>query len=107
VVAKLYNGGHCQEGGMGNVDRTDNMRARYTCHQTGRKWWHAIFFFILDNAAINAWIVYCEKKGLDYRKQSQGSGRKAFMRGMIFRLALVETTTNLKLTLGMVVWLQI
>ena len=86
LTAKVYNGGEELVGGMGLVDRNDSMRASYTVHQAGRKWWHAIFFFILDVAAINAWIIYCQKNGLNYRKVSQAGGRKKFMRELIKRL---------------------
>ena len=39
-----------------------------------------------ERYAVNAWILYCEKNGLDYRKHSRAGMRKHFMRDLISRL---------------------
>ena len=50
--AVLYNGL------MGGCDQADAMRSFSTCHLTTRKWFLAVFFFVLDQTAINAFKLY-------------------------------------------------
>ena len=43
---------------MGGVDDADRLRAFFTLRRPSRKWWWAVFTFILDTAMQNAWFVF-------------------------------------------------
>ena len=50
---------------MGGVDKHDMMRQLYGIDRKSYKWWHRLFFGLLDMAIINAHIVYnenCEER---------------------------------------------
>lgn len=57
---------------MGGVDKADMLRALYAVNGTSIKWWHRLFFGIVDITFINAFIVYKELHGdvplLDFRR---------------------------------------
>ena len=45
---------------MGGVDLADQMRRFYTCtHKSSRKWYYRLFWFCLDLAVDNAYILEC------------------------------------------------
>ncbi len=44
---------------MNGVDRADQLRKSYTTKLRSRKWWHVFFWWGLDTAVCNAYIVYC------------------------------------------------
>jgi hypothetical protein len=54
---------------MGGVDRADSLRAHLTTIRRCRKWWHSIWYWILDTALINSKILhdeaFPEKKAAD------------------------------------------
>ncbi|XP_063227539.1 piggyBac transposable element-derived protein 4-like [Bacillus rossius redtenbacheri] len=43
---------------MRGVDRFDQIRATYTVSRRSRKWWHRIFYFLVDAALVNSFILY-------------------------------------------------
>lgn len=43
---------------MGGVDHFDHFRASYPLGRKSRKNWHRLFWFLLEAAVINAYIVY-------------------------------------------------
>lgn len=43
---------------MGGVDRGDQFRGYYSCHMKSRKFYKYIFYFLLDVAITNAFILY-------------------------------------------------
>ena len=43
---------------MGGVDQLDSLRGTATCNIMSMKWWHALFWWILDTAMVNAHHVY-------------------------------------------------
>jgi len=43
---------------MGGVDRFDRYRAVYSVSHKSRKWWFRIFYFTVDTAIVNAFILY-------------------------------------------------
>ena len=49
---------------MGAVDQHDALRGSASCSQMSMKWWHALFWWMLDAAMVNAYCVYsfAEKK---------------------------------------------
>ncbi|XP_046685568.1 piggyBac transposable element-derived protein 3-like [Homalodisca vitripennis] len=46
--------------GMGGVDLADRYRALYCVDRKSRKWWHRLFFWMLDIAFVNAFVIYCQ-----------------------------------------------
>ena len=53
---------------MGGVDQADSQRASYSCQQVSMKWWHAIWFFMMDVAMCDAYAMYCEVEEKAKRK---------------------------------------
>lgn len=43
---------------MGGVDRFDRNRSCYSVSHKSKKWWLHIFYFIVDAAVVNAFILY-------------------------------------------------
>ncbi len=53
--------------GMGNVDRNDQHLSYYGFQRRAYKWWHPIFFYLIDCVIVNCWIItkeYCRKNKL-------------------------------------------
>lgn len=46
---------------MGFVDKADMLKALYEVNRKSRKWWHRIFWYILDVTVVNAFIIYREQ----------------------------------------------
>lgn len=42
---------------MGGVDRFDQLLERYSIGRRANKWWHRIFYYLLDMAIVNAYIL--------------------------------------------------
>ncbi|XP_030751377.1 piggyBac transposable element-derived protein 4-like [Sitophilus oryzae] len=42
---------------MNFVDKFDQLRATYGIDRKSHKWWHRIFFFFIDSALVNAFII--------------------------------------------------
>ena len=49
---------------MGAVDQHGALRGSASCSQMSMKWWHTLFWWMLDAAMVNAYCVYAfaEKK---------------------------------------------
>jgi hypothetical protein len=77
---------------MCGVDTNDNMRARYFTQKPSMKWWHGIFYWMLDVGCINAYILYCMANGIDRRADSQKSGRYDFLVELVKQLAGIDET---------------
>lgn len=45
---------------MGGVDHADQLRSAYGLDRKSKKWWHRIFWGVLEIAFVNSYIVYCE-----------------------------------------------
>lgn len=43
---------------MGGVDRFDQLRERYLIGRRSIKWWHRLFYFFVDLAIINSYVLY-------------------------------------------------
>ena len=59
---------------MGGVDKHDMLRQIYGIDRKSVKWWHRLFFGLLDMAVVNAFIIYRESTGsslslLDFRRE--------------------------------------
>ena len=46
---------------MGFVDKADMLKALYEVNRKSRKWWHRIFWYILEVMVVNAFIIYREQ----------------------------------------------
>jgi hypothetical protein len=45
---------------MRGVDVADQMRGTYTSLTRSKKWWHRLFYFLLDTTAVNSFVMYKE-----------------------------------------------
>ncbi|XP_050705681.1 piggyBac transposable element-derived protein 4-like [Eriocheir sinensis] len=43
---------------MNSVDKFDQLMASYKLDRRSKKWWHRIFFYFLDAAVVNSYIVF-------------------------------------------------
>ena len=67
---------------MGGVDRHDQLRQLYGINRKNIKWWHRIFFGLLDMTIVNSFILYRDAGHstialLDYRREL-GTGLLTF-----------------------------
>lgn len=46
---------------MGGVDRFDQKRGTYSMARRSRRWWMRLFYFLVDAAITNAYILYAQK----------------------------------------------
>jgi len=46
---------------MGGVDIADQLRSYYLTQQQVRRTWMSLFFWLLDVAAINSYVIYKKK----------------------------------------------
>lgn len=53
---KLYNEN------MGGADHHDHLWKNVLLLQKTQKWWHRLFYFFVDLAAVNAYILECESR---------------------------------------------
>lgn len=65
---KTYRGEHAprHQGynrGMGGTDLMDQNISRHRIAVKGKKWWWAIFTWMVDMAMQNAWILQCKNAG--------------------------------------------
>ncbi|CAG4992763.1 unnamed protein product [Parnassius apollo] len=45
---------------MGGVDRFDQKRGTYSIARRSKRWWMRIFYFLVDSAITNAYIIYTQ-----------------------------------------------
>jgi len=43
---------------MGGVDKFDQLRERYAIGRRSVKWWHRIFYYLIDLAIVNAFVMW-------------------------------------------------
>jgi hypothetical protein len=43
---------------MGGVDRSDRMVRTYSVSRVSKKWWFRLFYYLLDTAIANSYILY-------------------------------------------------
>lgn len=43
---------------MGGVDKFDQLKERYSIGRRSVKWWHRIFYFLLDLAIVNSYVLW-------------------------------------------------
>ena len=44
--------------GMGGTDLFDFFRGAFTTQRRSRKWWHSLFYFVLDSSAHNGHVIW-------------------------------------------------
>lgn len=44
---------------MRGVDVADQLRGEYSSQVRTHKWWHRLFFFLLDTTVVNTWKLHC------------------------------------------------
>jgi hypothetical protein len=60
---------------MGGVDRSDRMVRTYSVSRQSKKWWYRLFYYLLDTALANSYILYTQSPNhdslseLDYLKK--------------------------------------
>ena len=54
---------------MGGVDINDQHLSYYRTGRKTRKWWHRIFWYIIDMAIVNAWLIESEMREKDNLKR--------------------------------------
>ena len=67
---------------MGGVDRVNQLREYYSLGQSSCKWYRYIFWFLVDVATCNAFVL-CN----NYHWLSQGMGK---LRQLKFRIGLAK-----------------
>lgn len=75
VVIKDYNNF------MGGVDQADQLRSFYAIDRKSKKWWHRIFWALVEVAFVNSHIVFCqqnEKISLYQYRRSVAQGLMTF-----------------------------
>lgn len=69
---------------MGGVDRFDQHMANYTIVQKSKKWWMKLFYYFLDSAVVNSFILYTQSCNLKNQKpMSHLKFRSALVNGLI------------------------
>jgi hypothetical protein len=57
---------------MGGVDQADRLRAVYGVDRRSKKWWHRLFWGILDMAFVNSYVIFSDIREkmslLEYRR---------------------------------------
>lgn len=58
---------------MGGVDKADMLKSIYGIDRKSKKWWHRLFFHLVDVSIINAYVVYTSLFGklpvLEFRRK--------------------------------------
>lgn len=44
---------------MRGVDVGDELCGTYSTLPKTHKWWHCLFFFLLDTSMVSAWLIHC------------------------------------------------
>lgn len=65
---------------MNYVDKFDQLLSSYKIDRRSKKWWHRIFFYLLDAAVVNAYCIY---KLLDLPFLTAKDFRRAVMNGLL------------------------
>ncbi|XP_052233143.1 piggyBac transposable element-derived protein 4-like [Dreissena polymorpha] len=54
---------------MGGVDLHDQLRAKYPSGRNSKKWWRYLFWFLLDSAIVNSFVLYNEWSTRETKKR--------------------------------------
>ena len=61
---------------MGGVDSHDHLRSSYSAQRPSVKWWHYFFWFAIDMALINSYLIYSKSHPKVTHKKFQLQVRK-------------------------------
>lgn len=64
---------------MGGVDMADRLRALYCVDRKSPKWWHRLFWGVLDIAFVNAYVIH----GLSFEKTTVKDFRRSVAQGLM------------------------
>ena len=53
---------------MGGVDKHDMLRQLYGSDSKSKRWWHRLFFGLLDMVVVNSYILYSDTKEENHLK---------------------------------------
>lgn len=70
---------------MRGVDLCDQLRGTYSTLPKTHKWWHRIFFFLLDTSLVNAWLLH---------NSNARAGNELEMSHRDFQLVMAEEVTS-------------
>ena len=56
---------------MGGVDLADTRRKTYSCSCHSKKWWHRLFYYLVDVSVVNAYILLAESPHCAKRTQKE------------------------------------
>ena len=71
---------------MGGVDHSDQLRSYYNVGRTGRRWWKYLFWGLLNQAVVNAYILW-ELSTRPHGRNKRTFSLKAFKLAIIHQLA--------------------
>lgn len=66
---------------MGGVDKFDQYMSPYSISQKSRKWWIKLFYYMVDTAIVNSYILY---------KESCNKNKKKYITHLEFRSRLTD-----------------
>lgn len=69
---------------MGGVDHADRLMALYNIERKTTKWWHRLFFGLIDIMFVNSYVVYTTLFG----KISVLEYRRAIVQGLLTKQTL-------------------
>ncbi|XP_021362256.1 piggyBac transposable element-derived protein 4-like [Mizuhopecten yessoensis] len=72
---------------MNAVDRADQLRMQYTCARKSYKWWKYVFFFLVDTALVNSFILM--KESPNHQRKTR-TGRVKHLSQLEFREILCK-----------------
>ncbi|CAI6372740.1 unnamed protein product [Macrosiphum euphorbiae] len=70
---------------MGGVDKFDQYMAAYTISQKSRRWWIKLFYYFIDTAIVNFYILY---------KERCNKAKKKYVSQLDYRPMLTDTLVN-------------
>jgi hypothetical protein len=69
---------------MGGVDHADRLRALYNIDRKSQKWWHRLFFGLIDIMFVNSYVVYTTL----FNKISVLEYRRSIVQGLLTKQSL-------------------
>ncbi|XP_008181183.1 piggyBac transposable element-derived protein 4-like [Acyrthosiphon pisum] len=73
---------------MGGVDKFDQYIAAYTISQKSRRWWIKLFYYFIDTAIVNSYILYI------LYKESCNKAKNKYVSQLDYRSMLTDTLVN-------------
>lgn len=66
---------------MGGVDKFNHLKSSYSSSRRSKKWWHRLFYFLLDASLVNSYILYVDNHNV--ARNSHLEIRLRIARGLI------------------------